>query len=696
MTTPGRRAAPRVRLPVMRRSIALVPFALVPFAFVLACSSKSSTGPTATPDPAEPTFTVPAQVSALDDAHFFDHPWPSDLRRDADGSVRLDGYVNPYLSPLVQKYQQQLRGKIDGFSPFGAGYLSFAASVDPTTLPQDAKGSVAPTSTLQLLDVDTGSPEVGSRHPIRVLYRDRVGDYYLAPHTVSWMPILGMPLRPKTKYAIVATTGLKTADGRAFAPNAPLSQVLDGQGTLGAAWAPAIAQLAKAGVAKSSIAHLSVFTTSDPVGELIAASEVVRAMAPPKVTDLAYKSPAGSYDRYEGHYSGSPNFQADGTGPDATINQGFKTNGGNFVLGADGKPAVQSTFSLRFLLTVPRASACPMPTSGYPIVLYAHGTGGDWYSFDQDGTADALAQQCIVGMGIDQIFHGARPGAPAPGDPNAESEESLLFFNVNNIISARTSPRQAALDEVARARMIATGGLSISASVSHTGAAIQIDPKRIAFFGHSQGGLNGPLFLAVSDDARGGVLSGAGSAISYSLLEKTLPAPSVSGLMEAFLSIQPANQDEWTELHPIVSLVQTLIDATDPIHYYAALTRAPFAGHVVKSILMTEGVNPDGTGDDYAPPRTIEDGAIVARLPLLNPVVRDVPELTGFDGVAPVSAPLSGNFGSGKATGALAQFVPPAGVDGHFVVFYVPEARSLAAKFEASLLGDGVPTIGGP
>lgn len=685
----------------MRRPFALLALALAPLALsslVAACSSSSSSGSpdAAVADPAEPVFTVPAQVSALDDAHFFEHPWPSDFRRDADGSVRLDGYVNPYLSPLIQKYQAAMKGQLKGFSPFGAGYLAFAASLDATTLPADAKASVASSSTLQLVDVDDASPEVGTRHPLRMVYRERVGDYYLAPHTLSWMPLIGMPLRPKTKYAIVATTGLKAVDGRAFAPNAALSQVLGGQGALGAAWAPALAQLAKAGVAKTSIAHLSVFTTADPVGELVAAAEVVRATPAPKVTDLAYKNSSASYDRYEGHYDGSPNFQADGPGADSNLAAGFKSGGGAFVAGPDGKPKVQSTFSLRFLLTVPLASKCPMPTGGYPVVMYAHGTGGDWYSFDDDGTAASLAGQCLAGMGIDQIFHGVRPGAPSPSDPNAESKISLLFFNLENVISARTSPRQAALDEVARARMIATGGLAIAATASHTGSAIAFDPKRIAFFGHSQGGLNGPLFLAIDDYARGGVLSGAGCAISYTLMLKTLPSPSVSGLIKALLSIQLENDDEWTSLHPVISLVQTLIDTTDPLHYYPAITRAPFPGHVAKSVLMTEGVRADGSGDSYAPPRTIEAGAIAARYPLLNPVVASVPELSSYAGVTPLDGPVSGNFAGGKATGAIAQFVPPAGVDGHFVVFRVPEARQLAAKFSASLLSDGVPVIGGP
>ena len=52
-----------------------------------------------------------------------------------------------------------------------------------------------------------------------------------------------------------------------------------------------------------------------------------------------------------------------------------------------------------------------MPAGGYPIVLYAHGTGGDYRSFLDDGTGASLAQQCLASMGVDQIFHGTRPGA---------------------------------------------------------------------------------------------------------------------------------------------------------------------------------------------------------------------------------------------------------------------------------------------
>ena len=662
-----------------------------------ACSSSSSNDqPTPDADvgdgdidtgPPRSRFLLPTALTDLDGEHFFDMPWPCDLRREADGTVRLDGYIDPRESPLIKKYQGQMRGKLDGFSPIASGWLAFTTEIDTHSLPADAKASTATTSTLQLVDIDDASPDKGKRHPIIWKFRHPLGDYYTVQNTLAFMPALGMPLREKTRYAIVATRGLKTIDGRPFSPNDGLQSVLDGKGSVGAAWKGALDTLDAAGLPRAQIAHLSVYTTSDPTGEMARVAEDVRKLPPPVQTDVAYDTTAGTYDGYAGNYEGSPDYQQ-GDVP-------FKTDGGNFVFDASGAPIKQRDFTLRFYLAVPLAAACPMPTNGYPIILYAHGTGGDYRSFTHDGTAKALAAKCVASMGIDQIFHGTRPGAPPDSDPNKESKISFLFFNVDNVLAARTNTRQAAVDDIARAHLVATGGLTVPAAVSKSGAAVKFDTTKIGFFGHSQGGLNGPLMLAVDDQAKGGVLSGAGSEISYSLLAKTKPEPSVAGLVKVLINVSEENQDEIDEMHPFISFAQTLIDPVDPVHYYPHLAFSPMTGRTPKSIFMTEGVNADGTGDSYAPPRTIEAGAIGGRFPLLNPVIRDIPELTQTLGIAPVSGPITGNAAGGKATVALSQSIPKAGSDGHFVVFDNADLTQLAASFCASLLGnDAVPTIG--
>ena len=132
-----------------------------------------------------------------------------------------------------------------------------------------------------------------------------------------------------------------------------------------------------------------------------------------------------------------------------------------------------------------------------------------------------MAQHCLASMGIDQIFHGTRPGAPPASDPNLEGDEDLLFINLNNPIAARTNSQQAAIDVVQQARLFTATHVTVPASVSRTGSAIAFDATKLIFIGHSQGGLNGPLFFAADDQARGGVLSGSGAMITVALLEKT-------------------------------------------------------------------------------------------------------------------------------------------------------------------------------
>ena len=105
---------------------------------------------------------------------------------------------------------------------------------------------------------------------------------------------------------------------------------------------------------------------------------------------------------------------------------------------------------------------------------------------------------------------------------------------------------------------------------------------------------------------------------------------------------------------------------------------------------MTEGINPDGTGDSYAPPHGIEAHGISMGLPLQLPFQHAIVELQ-WGGPVPIMVPaggISGNVGGGNASGILAQWAVPAGTNGHFVVFNVPAARLQAATFIRNLADD--------
>ncbi len=657
----------------------------------VACGGGSSVS--AAP-PTLSMFALPNALSELDGDRFFDHPWPSALRMDADGTIHHHGFYNPTKAVVVEDYINATRGRLHGFSPAAAITLRFSGDLDTATLPEEPTATLSPDASVQLVDVDPASPERGSRRLAQVSFRAAEGVYYPAD-SLFVLPALGHPLRPGTRYAVVVTRDAKDVAGRGVAPSPELSAVL-GTGPddpraapARAAFGDAVSQLAQAGVSADRIAHLTVFTTGDPTEETRRIASWVRTnVKTPTATALLQKERTASFDAYEGSYGPSPNFQK-GVAPYAK-----PADGGDFAFDAAGAPILQDTFDARFVLLVPNAAVCPMPASGYPVVLYAHGTGGDYRSLVGDGTADRLARACVASVGVDQIFHGTRPGAPSESDPSYESTVDLLFYNLNNIASARTAGRQSAIDVLQEARLFTETKLVVPANVSRTGAPLLFDATRLGFFGHSQGSLNGTLYLAIDESARGGVLSGAGSMLTVSLLEKTKPAPSVAAAVRALLGLTRDKAAELDVFHPILNLTQTMLDAIDPIHYQRLLITEPLAGAAPKSVLMTEGVNADGSGDSFAPPHGIELGAVATGLPRLAPGVHAIVE-AGWVGLGDVDATagLMGNLAHGKATGALAQFSPTHGEDGHFVAFDEPTAQTLTIVFLQSLLA-GAPRIG--
>src|SRR5687768_13298645 len=97
-----------------------------------ACSSDPDPGP-----PAASIFVVPASLDELTGATFFDHPFPSDVRTDADGTARYAGWPNPFEVKLLAEYVVATKGLFKGFSPMGSIYLRFTAPIDASTLPAD-------------------------------------------------------------------------------------------------------------------------------------------------------------------------------------------------------------------------------------------------------------------------------------------------------------------------------------------------------------------------------------------------------------------------------------------------------------------------------------------------------------------------------------------------------------------------------
>jgi predicted esterase len=288
-----------------------------------------------------------------------------------------------------------------------------------------------------------------------------------------------------------------------------------------------------------------------------------------------------------GRYGPSPIFQQ------GDLPYDYVEDGGNFVV-ENGVPVVQDEFDVRFSLTIP-PSTVPMPAEGYPIVLYAHGTGGDYRSYARNGVGAMLAEQGIAVMGVDQIHHGER--LPGGGDP------SIPVFNVLNPLSLRDNARQSALDVVQQARLI--DALAVPITVTGRVAPVTFDTSKIYFYGHSQGGVNGPLFLAIDDQAQGGVLSGAGAVFVIAVVDKTEPINIADILTLALglpgVGMDPLVREHMVYEHPLLALLTTWVDVADTASYAHLIHRSPRPGFAPKSVLQTEGVS-----DPFTPPLTIE------------------------------------------------------------------------------------------
>jgi hypothetical protein len=618
------------------------------------------------PRPSDGTFHEP-----------FALPWPNDLARDADGKVDLSYFPSAGAHPLVAQYLRTFDHRLAGFSPTAAVYFTFGMDLDPSSLPADPASTRRAESPLQLVDVDPRSPNRGARIPLQWYFRPTATRYWPA-HSLAVAPVFGFPMRPATRYALVVTNTLRGVGGVALQRDVDLQRMLADDATSDAViraareiYAPALGELERAGVMRDRVLSVTTFTTDDPTAEFFRAADWIHQQgAQPTLTDLGEPAPGPLFTTLHGHYGPNLVFQR-GESP-------YSAQGsGDFEPGPDGTPRLQRTEPVRFALTLPLT---PMPAGGYPIAIYAHGTGGDYQSFIRDRTAAALAAQGVAVLGFDQIFHGERA---APGT-SAES----AFFNFTNPSAGRTNNRQAALDLVQSGRFVRTFTFPLAGSDGGVARTVRFDPAHVMFFGHSQGGLNGPLWLAADDGASAAVLSGAGGSIAIALLEKTQPV-NIPALVTTALGL---SMGEFVALHPIVSLLQMLVDPSDPVNYGRYIIREPRPMMRAAHVYQTQGFV-----DRYAPPAGIAALALSIGLPLTLPLVHPEPSaaLDG-DGLLAV-LPLRGQRGTpmNPITASWMQFESEVGRDGHFVVFDIPGARLRAAAFLGSAGRDpaGVPTV---
>jgi hypothetical protein len=647
---------------------------VVCLASLYACNHQELPGILAIHDLHEPS--TPVNVPTNDD-DFYRLPFPNALRMGADGTVDLSRYPRAFdPGSIVYQYIEVIDADLRGFGESSGIYFRFDGLIDESTLP-DVAGSVQDTASAYVVDITPGSPTYQKKSPVYAHFVSTAYDF-IGPNWMTLLPFPGIPLREKTTYAAILTDRIKAKDGGRVHRHADLNAALQNNpssdpkiAAAQTAYKPLTDWLAQNPDVAPHVVNATVFTTQDATSLIFALRKNIYDTVPePQLLDLSY---AGAdvkdlNDHYEAHYSG-PNYQQ-GDVP-------YTTSGGNIVTDANGVPQLVRMEDLRFAMSIPQGT---MPANGWPVVVYMHGTGGDYHSFLNDHSARTAAKVTdssgktiaqLAMVGIDEVLHGTRD--PTMSDPD------LTFFNFRNPYGARYNPIQGALDDFQVVRLLKN--INVAAAPT-TGVPIKFDPDRIYYKGHSQGSLTGAIYLAADPEIKAAILSGAGAVLIQTLLNKTSPIdiPSLIG---------NTLRDPLDQYHPLLSLLQAYLEISDPVNYGKYYFNEPPAGFAKKSIFQSLGFI-----DTYAPIPNGKAQALCAGLQPIHPM-QDGGDIEGLDllGLSWGDAPTSLNVGQGGATGVLCEYKAPPGKDGHFVVFDVSAATKQSNRFLATHAATGVATL---
>lgn len=610
-------------------------------------------------DPVTAYFAVPGSSTGDD---FYALPFPNDLRRHADGTLDLSEF--PTNAVIVDTIRTIAERDLNGFGLNAALFARFSGALDPATLPTPQQSTTEDAS-VYLVNVDPDSPGRGERWPVVVTFRPE-GTQTIKGNRLVVRPFPGFPLDEDTTYALVITTRVGAASGGDVNGDADWNALKGTGGNAAIAsardvYAPLLEWLDETGGdERDDVVSAAVFTTQIATDIMPAIRKAVYSTPAPVGTDIAMSMSSTNYSMWRGMYM-APNIQ---NGEPAYI-----TTGGEVKRDANGDVIVQRTENLRFALSVP---AGPVPPTGFPICIYQHGTGGDWISFQDEGTADRLAMEGIAVISTDQVLHGDRGGGVDP---------SIAFFNFNNPVAARDNPLQGAADAWSQQRL----ALGLSIPDTANSRTITFDPNRVYFYGHSQGGLTGPGYIAFEPALKGAVLSGTGGVFYLNLLDKIEPV-NFPDLITTLTRDEPVDED-----NPTLALAQMAVERQDPVNYAQFMVRklqkAPDGSTLApRNILQTEGFV-----DHYSPNRGIEAfatslGADIA----MNPDAQPVEGIT-LRGRSTVALPYAKNYD--PATAVLVQFNQRSGSDGHFVATDITLARSQTRKFLGSLAATGTATV---
>lgn len=340
---------------------------------------------------------------------------------------------------------------------------------------------------------------------------------------------------------------------------------------------------------------------------------------------------------------------------------------------AVGAPAVESTYDLPVSVWLP-----PVAQAGpYGVALCGHGLGGgrSQCAF----MADLAAPLGFAVMAVDAQQHGDHPARSNDGS-DLDQIMALFGFTLTppslDALVMRDNFRASAWDKLQVLRAVQLG-----MDVDGDGVT-DLDASRIMYVGASLGGIMGPELMAWDPAVLGAALVVPGGGLMNLVLD------SVSfGIIAQLMK-----PDDWDDddLARSIPMVQTLIDAGDPLVHAAAITRRRSAAEQADVVLLMafdDQIVPNSATAALAQAFAV-DGVGTALLPV--------------DGVVFVAGPVAGNLADG-ATGGFAQFdFTQAAADAeweaadHSTLHESIQAAAIIAPFLTVLAEGGTPSLADP
>lgn len=622
---------------------------------------------------------------------YFDHPWPSDLRRRAGGQMDLRGFPNPKALSLLDGLAE-VAGQRGGAAVTPVAWFRFDAPLAPRT----ASDVIAPDEAAPIVLIELDPPDGAAPRPVPLVAKTLEEDPYAPPHLLAVAPRPGFVLTPDARWAFVIRRDLGDARGERLGVAPALWTLLHGRtptaprGEAAAAtFAPLLDALDRAGIPRDEVAAATVFTTGDVVADVAARSDALRARHQVAIDGLAIHQSHARYCELRGGVV-MPQFQR-GVPP--------YDDDGRFVLGDDGLPVVQRELRIPVVITLPRD---PMPSAGHPLVMYFHGSGGISSQVVDRGRSPGPDQPPARGEGPGFVLaaHGfASVGSAHPVNPErVPGASAIAYLNLGNLAAFPFTFEQgvieqrllldALLDLAIPPELVAGCGLP---SLPDGADAHRFAPSPIGAMGQSMGGMYTNLIGAT--DPRLEVLAptGAGGFWSFFILETSL-IPQASRLIGGLLGTLQAGT-ELTFLHPAMHLVQMAFEPAEPLVYVPRLAQRPLPGHPARAIY-----EPVAPGDSFFPTSIYDAMALAYGHEQAGdevwPTMQAALGLDRRDGLA--DFPLRANMQSTDGrpyTGAVVQFEPDGFSDPHVIFVQLDDVKHQYGCLFETFFADGVGAI---